>query len=136
LVATALLMLLPTIAAEAHGLVVPPFSSSPDPAFDRLLGSVARTVPLNGRVLVAGDPAVLVFERAVSSLYPRRVFTALSTNYTQVHHEHTVRWSELRALVHRYRTRYILLWQMPLSVPPTLRVRVRSDRGMLLEIPS
>jgi hypothetical protein len=135
LAAIALLMLLPTIVAEAHGVGVPPFSSSPDPALDRLLGSVARTVPLDGRVLVAGDPAVLVFERAVSSLYPRHVFTALSADYTQVHHTHTLRWSEVRALAHQYRARYILLWQVPLSIPPTVHVRVRSARGMLLDLP-
>jgi hypothetical protein len=136
LAAIALLMLLPSIAAEAHGVVAPPVQLNTDPAFDQLLGSVERTVPLDGRVLVAGNPAVLVFERAVSSLYPRRVFTALSADYTQVHHKHTLRWSELRALAHQHGARYILLWQVPLSIPSTLQVRARSAQGVLLEIPS
>ena len=59
LAAIALLMLLPSIAAEAHGVLAPPVQLNTDPAFDQLLGSVERTVPLDGRVLVAGNPAVL-----------------------------------------------------------------------------
>jgi len=129
----ALLIALPGLAVEATSPRAPVASDLP-PTLDGFLVRVSAATPPDARILVAGAPPAVVFYRATLRLYPRRVSSALPTDYAHASAAPRVRWSGLARQARLLRARYVLLWDLPLATPPT--ALVHAGAGALIEVRS
>jgi len=130
-----LLVAPPTLVAEAQLVGVGPRSEVP-PALDLFLSSVRRVTPPAARLLVVGEPPVLVFERPVFALYPRRVYSAVDTSYLRAHRARAFSWPGLARLARQDGAHYILVWA-PRSAPRGPlpgRVLLRQGAGTLVGV--
>ncbi len=109
------LVALPASLAESRDFGASPRSEVP-PSLDAFLAAVRDATPPAARLLVVGEPPVLVFERPVYALYPRVVYSAVDTSYMRAHRAQTFSWPGLGRLARRDRARYILVWA-PRSEP-------------------
>jgi hypothetical protein len=131
MVLVAALIAVPGTVAESHILATP---ARPDalPVLDRFLASVRAATPPTARLLAAGNPPAFVFYRATYLLYPRRVYSATSTDYAQAMVAPHLTWRARERRARRQGARYILLWALP--VAPASAVRMRFGAGTLVEV--
>jgi len=131
----ALLVAPPALLTEGQAIGAGPRSEVP-PAFDAFMAAVRRATPPAARLLVLGEPPVLVFERPVFSLYPRTVYSAVDTSYMRIHHPRAFSWPELGRLARRDGARYILVWAPRFAPrgPRPGRALIRAGAGTLVEV--
>jgi len=122
MVLVALAIIAPGILADGHALTARPQPDAP-PSLDLFLGAVRRATPTTARILAAGAPAALVFYRATTALYPRRVYSAFPTDYAHSATAPAADWLMLARRARRDGADYVLLWSRPLHVAGTIVAR-------------
>jgi hypothetical protein len=131
MVFVAALIAVPGAVAESRILTTP---ARPDalPALAHFLASVRAATPPTARLLVAGNPPAFVFYKATYLLYPRRVYSATSTDYAQAMLAPYLTWRDLERRARHAGARDVLLWSLPVTTGA--RVVAHVGAGRLVEV--